>query len=251
MEIKTLEFKNYNHISIENIRKEYGFSNPSKLKPDEFNSFLSLLFSYNYHYPNPTKDKEKEILYLFSEKDALLNTTRDFGRQMIENLDGFNKEWLENLQSKTYKIFPLNNAELLDFVDFVLIDFLNIRDWEYGRVFIQNFSKLLIDTYKFDLYSNSIKKYLENDNDYLKKIGKKIIQDTIKLETHEALLLVFVLKENLFKSKMTIYDYSITNYIVKENMYKLCNKKEDFRKVINNCLSPKWFRNKGKGGPTL
>ena len=168
---------------------------------------------------------------------------------MIENLDGFKKEWFEKLQNETYQLKNIfGNSEILEFVDSALIDYMNIRNLEYGKYFIQNLTNLFSKSINLKSYSVEIKKALEKDTDYLNLIGEKIINSKIKLDTFEELLLVFVIKEYFIECKSTNYDYFLVNSIVKDNIYKINLKKVDMMRALDQGLKMKWNSGRGKGG---
>lgn len=249
MIIKALDFKEYASIPLKDIINKYKKSDSVKFTNNEFKSLLSICFSTYYHYPVLTKDNIDEVHSLRTEKDSLINITLSFGRHMIENLNSYNQESLEKLQNNTYELKTFfSNNEILDFVDSALIDYMNIRNLEYGKYFIQNLANLFSKSINLKSYSLEIKKAIEKDGDYLKLIGEKIINSKVKLEVDEQLLLVFVIKEYFFESKSSNYDYYLANSIIKENIYKINFKKEDMIKALGQSLKMKWNIGRGKGG---
>jgi hypothetical protein len=248
MEIKILDYKKHNQISLKSIFEKYDNSIPIKFNSDELKSILSIFFSLNYHYPNVTKENRIEVNHLLSEKNSLFNITRDFGRHMIENLEDFDKQWLINLESNYFQLDKLfRNQELFDFTQMALVDYMTIRNREFGKYFINEYSKIIINPVTFESSSFYIKSALEKENDSLKKIAEKIIESNANLETHESLLLVITLQEKLMNDKVSNYSYSLVSYIVKENAFELNLKVSRLKETLNKSLNFRWGKGKGRG----
>ena len=107
MIIKALDLKKYNHIKPkETVVKYYKDDNSKlvKLTSDELKSILSLIFAILYH---TTDNKEKNSIIFktaISEENPLITCTQIFGRQLIENLEGDEKEWLILLENENYEL---------------------------------------------------------------------------------------------------------------------------------------------------
>jgi translation initiation factor 2 beta subunit (eIF-2beta)/eIF-5 len=171
---------------------------------------------------------------------------------MIENLDNYYKGWLNHIEKTTFHFDKiLKNTEIINFVEMALLDFMIIRNWEFGKFFIQEFSKIIIDSTTLERNSLSIKRALEKENDYLKKIGEKILESDENLETNESLLLVITLQERIIKNTVLRYSYTLTSYIVRENALELSLKIDTYKKTLSKSLNLKWSididKGKGKG----
>jgi hypothetical protein len=254
MEIKPLVFQSYHHIKFLDIKKknieEYNSKSVS-LSEIELKSILALLFSIRYHYPNITQQQIGMADDVVSERYPITNITSKFGHQIIENLDKDNQEWLNILQDKRYllsKIFL--DSELNDFVHMALIDYMAIRKIEYGKFFLNEWSKSIIDTtgYFFDAYSKDIISALESNSNKLQLIADKIYEVNSNLKVSESLILVFTLNEYFSKSNNSEVSYAITNYIVRDNIHELNQKRSIYRTTINDVLKIRWNLNKGRGG---
>ncbi|OGS80690.1 MAG: hypothetical protein A3G95_07675 [Flavobacteria bacterium RIFCSPLOWO2_12_FULL_31_7] len=257
MVLKTLEFQKHTHIPYSVTRAKY-FSNgiitenPIQLTSDEIKSIISLFFCFKFHYPNFDDSKVPEIITILNERNLVFNITRDFGRHMIENLDNYYKGWLNHIEKTTFHFDKiLKNTEIINFVEMALLDFMIIRNWEFGKFFIQEFSKIIIDSTTLERNSLSIKRALEKENDYLKKIGEKILESDENLETNESLLLVITLQERIIKNTVLRYSYTLTSYIVRENALELSLKIDTYKKTLSKSLNLKWSididKGKGKG----
>lgn len=254
MKIKTLEYRKHNQIAYLDIRSKYFVNNvitkePIQLTSDETKSMISLLFCIKFHYPNFTDKNIDEIRIILNEKAPLFNITRDFGRHMIENLDRYYTVWLNHIEKSTFRFDNIfKNKEIIDFVEMALLDYMSIRNWEFGKFFVQEFSKIIINPITLEIRSLNIKRSLEKESNYLIKIGEKISESKANLKTHESLLLVFVLRERLMKEKIVpYYSYALTSYIVKENAFELSLKINIFKESLNRSLNFKWNKGKGRG----
>ena len=159
MELFALEFKDYNHITLKNvIDKQIKIKDQLtiKLSLDELKSVLSVFFSIQFHFNDRViqdKDLFKKVIF---EDDDLVNITRDFGRQLLENLDGFKKEELLSLANQDYDMnIIFKNDNLDDFVERNLISDMNFRSIEYGSFFLKNFSNKVLNYNEHSLNSVS------------------------------------------------------------------------------------------------
>lgn len=255
MELFALEFKDCNHITLKNvIAKQIKIKDQLaiKLSLDELKSLLSVFFSIQFHFNDRiTQDKNlyREILF---ENDNLINTTRDFGRQLLENLNGFKKEELLSLANENYDMNMIfKNYSLNDFVERNLIGDMNFRNIEYGSFFLKNFSTKILNFNEHTLNLVHINSILKNDEYPLKTIAKQITDSNSNLSTQEGLLLAFVLDEFLFKTKINAMQLGLVSSIVKENMYKLSANLNIYKDTLNKSLNKKWKLNKGMGGPGI
>ena len=107
MEIKPLEFKELNHVSYIDIRKKYEEvfnSNSVRLSEVELKSILALLFTIRFHWSEDKEQNTKMYFAVINEGIPIINTTRDFGRHLIENLDRVKQEQLKSLSNEMYEL---------------------------------------------------------------------------------------------------------------------------------------------------
>ncbi len=259
MELKTLDFKNYHHVRFDEIEKRYKEefnSEPMGLSESELKSILALLFSIQFHYPVSSNDQIEKVNDILYERHRIINLTTRFGRQMIENLDDVYLEWFNELLDRRYHLSEIiKDIELNNFVHLAVTDYMSIRKIEFGKFFLNEWSKSIIDTssYYFDSYSRNIKKYFEDNPEKIWVVAEKIEKANPSLTTREGLLLIFTLKEYFIKPNNSIVDYAITNYIVRDNIHELNLKRSVYMSTIREVLNQKWNLNKGKGkgGPRL
>ncbi|UGS21822.1 hypothetical protein [Flavobacterium cyclinae] len=251
MELFALEFKDYNHITLKNvIDKQIKIKDQLaiKLSLDELKSVLSVFFSIQFHFNDSVTQDKKLYKKVIFEDDDLVNITRDFGRQLLENLDGFKKEELLSLANQDYDMNMIfKNDNLDDFVERNLISDMNFRSIEYGRFFLKNFSTKVLNFNEHHLNSIQINDALKKDKYPLKTIAKQITDSNSNLSTQEGLLLSFVLDEYLFKTNINALQLGLVSFIVKENMYKLSDNLNIYGEVLNKSLNKKWKLNRGLG----
>mgnify|MGYP003520877444 FL=1 len=247
-----MNFK-HTHIPYFDTRAKY-FSNgiitdiPIQLTSDEIKSILSLFFCFKFHYPNFDNSKIPEINAILNERNPVFNITKDFGRHLIENLSGYYKSWLNYIEKTPFRFDKiLENKEIINFVEMALLDFMIIRNWEFGKFFIQEFSKIIIDSTTLNRNFLDIKRALEKEADYLKKIGEKIIESEDNLETNESLLLVITLQERILKNTVSLYSYTLISFTVREKAWQLSLKIDTYKKSLSKSLNFKWSIDKGKG----
>lgn len=255
MELKALEFKEYKHVKYSEIVEKHRmnfYTEPINFTIDELKSLLSILFSIHYHLPEISKGQNDNINATLYEKNDIVNITSNFGRQMIENLDTNYNEWLNSLQKESYVLSNvLIDKALTDFVNMVLIDYMVIRKFEYGKYFLNQWSKSIIDSRNLFLHFERIKNAIVNKTDPTKIIGEIIQKANKNLSIPEGLLLVFTLKEIILKPSNSFGDYALTNFIVRDNIFDLSLKKNIFKNTINESLKQRWNLDRGKGGPKL
>jgi hypothetical protein len=105
MELKVLDFKEFNHIEYKKIESKYENNpNPVTFTLDEFKSIVSLLFSVQYHTPEVSEEHLHNIAGILYEEYPIVNITSKFGRQMIENLDNDYLDWMDSLSNRSYHI---------------------------------------------------------------------------------------------------------------------------------------------------
>lgn len=258
MEYKTLEFKRHIYVPLEEIKKKHINDNNNTIKSVqlssvELKSLLSYLFAYSFHSDATVDSNNKEkALSFFTDSNEFFNISKEFGRCLIENLEGFELNWFENLLESTHNIENVNNNEKLnDFIDDVLINQIPIRQWEYGRFFLQKLFLILTVSNKWK--NNQMKIFeevgkLDKKEDNTLLIARKIQKVNTSLDNYKAFTMVFVLKEKLFKEKMTLYDYTVISQIAQQKMIHFFLKRVDLFITYNKCLDMKWNNNKGRGG---
>lgn len=273
MELKVLDFKEFSHIKYEEIESKYeNDPNPVTFTLDEFKSIVSLLFSVQYHTPEVSEEHLHNIADILYEEYPIVNITSKFGRQMIENLDNDYLEWMNSLSNKSYRISEMIfNEELNDFVHLALIDYMIIRKYEYGKFFLNEWSKLFfnLDGYSLSLNVVEIMRIFRTKEDALKMLCDKLLKKNPDLSGYEVLFLAFTFKELFYKSDKDSINYALTNYIVRDKIHELnariailklamvkeinpnniTNSKNINKKNNNDKDIDEEGLNKGKGGP--
>ena len=225
MELKVLDFKEFNHIEYKKIESKYENNpNPVTFTLDEFKSIVSLLFSVQYHTPEVSEEHLHNIAGILYEEYPIVNITSKFGRQMIENLDNDYLDWMDSLSNRSYHISEMIfNEELNDFVHLALIDYMIIRKFEYGKFFLNEWSKLFfdLDGYSLSLNVVEIMRIFRTKEDALKMLCDKLLKKNPDLSDYEVLLLAFTFKELFYKSDKDSVNYAFTNYIVRDKIHEI------------------------------
>ena len=225
MELKVLDFKEFNHIKFEEIEAKYeNDPNPVKFTLDEFKSIVSLLFSVQYHTPEVSEEHLHNIADILYEEYPIINITSKFGRQMIENLENDYLEWMNSLSNKSYRTYEMIfNEELNDFVHLALIDYMIIRKFEYGKFFLNEWSKLFfnLDGYSLSMNVAEIIGVFRTKEDAFKMLCDKLLKKNPDLSGYEVLFLAFTFKELFYKSDKDSINYALTNFIVRDKIHEL------------------------------
>lgn len=254
MQIKALEYKYFNHIPFSKIEKKYNTYSSKKtvnLTEDEFKSILSNLFTIKYLFPEFAGQINLKGFQMLNHVYFSSNITIEFGWLMIENLDRSYLNWYNELLNNSYDISNiLLDNELHDFVEQALIDYMAYRKIEYGKFFLQRYTKVILDVNNIFNYEK-IKKRIENTPKPLKLIADNIKMVNPDLSVDEYLFLMFIIKNAILKSDNAAIDYAFVNSIVKNDFFKIDNNREIYRVTINKTLNMNWEINKGRGGHKL
>ena len=238
METKVLDFKEYNHIKYDEIKKKYNDeTNPVKFTLDEFKSIVSLLFSVEFHTQNVSEEPEENIMAIIHEKYPIINITSKFVRQMIENLEDDYLDWMISLSNKSYQLSEImNNDDLFWFIDEGLLDYMIIRKFEFGSFFLNEWPKTFINLEGNSMSTNihEIKRIFNEEEDYLKIISHKILEKNPDLLEYEILLLTFTLKELFSKSDNDSVNYAVVNYMVRDKIHELNARIEKLQLALKN-----------------
>lgn len=256
MQLKKLVYKEHSHHTLSDILKKY--SNAQNFEGvsftlDELKSILSLLFSVKYHFTQSNDQTNTLNEIIIAENNHLINSTRHFGRQMIENLNPTETEWLNSLLNEKYDLLKVfRYSDLINFTEMALLDYMNYRNFEFGDFFMKRFTLEVFDYTRYNFYQNHIQSALQNEKSPLITIGAQIEKaSNNRLYTFEKLVLTLMLKENLLYQKCNSIEYGLVSYIAKEQMLNLASKKNTYKEIITNCLSQRWGINRGRRGPRL
>ncbi len=247
---KTLTIKSNTHISFAEILNRFNneginLSKPVKLHSIELKSLISILFSLLLHLPNYKFENTKQYLAILNEHNKLFKISREFGRHLLENLKDNDKNRRLELENERYLLRGiLLNEKLIQFVEEVLIDSLIIKQWEYGRFFIQKFSAIIINKTIWDFNENKINRALNNTDSDLEKIVSMFKED--KLNNFETLILAYVIKENSSSSSNTMLDYMLSSIIFKDKAFYLNQNLTKLENTITKTINRKWNRNRGR-----
>lgn len=225
--------------------------------PDELKSIISLLFAIQYH-EHDDKEKNKEVMkFILNEKHTIVNTTRQFGRLVLENLEDFKLEYLKSILVKQYYLNEiLTNNDILEFTDTVLLDYMPLRSFEYGKLFLRKFTTEVVNENEYNLNQQKIYNILKKEQQPFKKIGEQLIKaNEYSFSLQENMLLAFTLKEKLIDTRCSSLEYGLISKIAKQKIVDLVRNLAIYKKVLSKTYSLNWNlangKNKGRGGPKL
>ena len=254
MELKSLEIKRVTQISLKDIYSKYAILNefPNiKFTSDEFRSLLALKFAYSYHAP--FVDNEEELINkTYHESSLFINFTIFFGRQLITNLeDNESKKLYNYLLNREYNYNSFfNDSQIYDFVEEILINQMALRSLEYGKYFLNYFSRIIIEKdYKVDSDLKLKIESLKKSKDPLNKIVSQLEKNSKNISTPEALLLTFAIKKYLLGTKINAVEHGLVNLIARQKNLILAQNMQQYKNIINETMTMKWdlYQGKGKG----
>ncbi len=235
--LKTNEFV---HINFHDIGKKYLANyneNGKVLFTDiELKSILSLIFAYQLHLPELEKQSKEERLKFLSEQNYCFNISKDFGRLLLENLEDYKLERLNELKRQSFKLITVRNDKYLnEFVEEALIDQMNIRQWEYGKFFFKFYSNILDSS----IPHKKIKGNQSNQNSgkFWDNLYDKMVNIKEPIENYEAVLLGFYVKSKIEKQDLNMQNYLLLGSISSQKMYYLFKREQNLKQALNELLS--------------
>ena len=253
---KIFEIKNYPHIDGRAIldtkeKQGFGLDDYVSFSDTELKSILSIIYAIYLHNPE-VRETQNEIKGFLTEQNPFFNISRDFGRLLLENLEGSKLEWYQELLKAKYKLDGIfHNQELIYFVNEALISQMPIRQWEYGRFFLQQLFPILVDKFKWYNSKDHIYRSIENDENPLLKIAGMFKKSQTTLNAYENFTLIFVLKQQLLKEKITMGDYMVISQIAQHRILQLHSRRLVLKRSFNSVIKIGWSLNKGRGGPRI
>lgn len=248
MELKVLNFKEFNHVKFKDIEVKYNNDlNPVKFSLDEFKSIVSLLFSVQYHTLEASEEHLHNIEDILNEEYPIINITSIFGRQMIENLEDEDYlEWMINLSNKSYRLSEMIfDEELKNFIYLALIDYMVIRKFEYGKFFLNEWTKSFFDLVGYSMSANVVEiiEIFRTKEDPLKLLCDQLRKKNPDLSDYEVLLLAFTFKELFYKSEDDSSNYGIANFIIRDKINELNARIEVLKSAMLKEISPNGVTN--------
>lgn len=251
---KIFEIKSYPHIDggtilVTKEKQGFGLEDYVSFSDTELKSILSIIYAIYLHDPE-IRENRNEIKGFLTEQNPYFNISRGFGRILLENLEYHRLEWYQELLNAKHKLDGIfHNQELIHFVNEALISQMPIRQWEYGRFFLVELFPVLVDKFKWYNSKDHIYRSIENDENPLLKIAGMFKKSKTTLNAYENFTLIFVLKQQLLKEKITMGDYAVISQIAQHRMLQLHSRRIVLKESFNSVIKIGWNLNKGRGGP--
>lgn len=260
MDLKKLDYKKINHYRYFDTFERYfkKSEEPINLELDELKSVLSYTFAFLFHKTENEKNNKDIYMFIQSNKPNITNATLYFGRYLIENLEGFNKEWLLELQQKTYEQQNFYiNPEFVDFVHEALLDYMPARSIEYGKYFLHYFNKEMLAKSIFAEHKDTIFDFIQNDKNSFDKIVDILNKESeIIFSFDDKMLLMLTYKNNLNPNRCNQIEYGLIANIAKHNIMNIVLRNKFHIDLTNSIFKDKLKidlkrgnnNNKGRGG---
>ena len=246
-EFEVLSPKTTSYILYKDLSKEYRNSEYSVYTEQNLKSLLALTFAINLHgaYVQKLTVADKNDFYL--DSNIYFKISINFGLTLLDNLSDFKKEWFNTLLSQPHKLVGfINDPDIIDFTQEALIDQLNVRQWEFGKYFLESFSKIM-DNF---IIKQPIKSS-QSRGEFWDLMYKKM--DIIKepIENHEAVLLAFFVKKHIEKQDLNMRDYLLLGSIACQKMHLVFKRELNLKQAMREIVSLDQILAKGKrrGGP--
>lgn len=211
------------------------------------NDVLSNLFVYLIHQNNLEVGQKDTFLKVLAEKNLpMLDMAKQFAIHLINNFSDEVVQELSAIQAKGLGFENmLNNDGLIDFVEMELIDPASTyRKWEFGKFAIEHFIN--------DIQNTELEK-IKSDNEigfeeFVELFASNLDTQGTKLDDHEKLFLIVVLRHRLSENKMNIPTYDIVGSSVQRNLLGMSLRMDALKNSFRESLSLT-IKNKNRKGP--
>lgn len=240
-EFRVLNPKKTNYVPYDTLIKKYQNSEKINFQEQELKSIIAFVFALKLHNESFQKIPPEINKMFLNVTNIYLQTSIDFGLTLLDNVTGSNNKTLKMLLSKTYTNENiLLRPEFTYFTDEILFSQMNIRRWEYGRYFLENFASKMEVTKKNTLG-------IANNGDFWGVMLDKMTKIKTEIDNYEAVLLAYLLKNKLEKQELYMDDYSLLGNIAIQKMSFINKREQVLKQAINEIISLDLKLNKGKG----
>lgn len=240
-EFKVLNPKTTNYVLYDTLIKKYLNSKEITFQEQELKSIIAFVFAIKLHAESSQKIPPEINEMFLNVTNIYLQTSIDFGLTLLDNVTGSDNKTLKMLLSKNYTNENiLLKPEFSYFTDEILFSQMNIRRWEYGRCFLENFANKMEVTKKNTLG-------IANNGDFWDVMLNKMTKIKTELDNYEAVLLAYLLKNKLEKQELYMDDYSLLGNIAIQKMPFINKREQVLKQAINAIISLDLKLNKGKG----
>ena len=233
-----LEYVKYDDLKEKLVNSEFVY-----FSEQDFKSLLALSFAIELH-GNYLRELPGTDLKNFNlDSNRYFKISINFGLILLDNLSDFKKEWFSTLLSQQYRFEDFfNYTDIKEFTQEALIDQLNVRQWEYGRYFLESFSKIM-----GSLIIKQPIKSTQSSGEFWDLIYKKM--DIIKepIENYEAVLLAFFIKKHIEKQSLNMRDYFLIGNVACQKMHLIFKRELNLKQATREIVSLDQNLNKKKG----
>lgn len=242
-EFEILSPKKTIYLSNEYIRKKYANNEVIDFTEQCFKSLLALSFASDLHSAYAQKMTKADTNGFFLDSNPYFKISIDFGLTLLDNLSDFNKEWFNKLLSQSYKFEEImNNPDIIEFVQEGLIDQLNVRQWEYGKYFLESFSKFMDSS----IISKPIKS-IQNQEEFWVKMYQIMVKIKEPIEKYEPVLLAYFIKNHVEKHDLNMLDYFRLGLISSQKMPLIFKRQQNLKQALREIIALDQNLNKKKG----
>ena len=232
------EYVIYDDLKVKLVNSEFVY-----FSEQDFKSLLALSFAIELH-GNYLRELPGTDLKNFNlDSNRYFKISINFGLILLDNLSDFKKEWFSTLLSQQYRFEDFfNYTDIKEFTQEALIDQLNVRQWEYGRYFLESFSKIM-----GSLIIKQPIKSTQSSGEFWDLIYKKM--DIIKepIENYEAVLLAFFIKKHIEKQSLNMRDYFLIGNVACQKMHLIFKRELNLKQATREIVSLDQNLNKKKG----
>lgn len=217
---------------------------------DILKNLLSLLFAEAIHDLEINMlQKHVNLFHEFVNSDYF-TATREFGLILISNLEGYPLTRYYELVDTCNSVDNFRtNLKITSFVDEIMLDSMNLRQWEYGRFmltkFDSKFTNGIPENYRVP-FKDSI-----NKSNYWTKILNGLKQSNTPLLNFENLLVAQLLKSNMKVQRLNMLDYFLVGSIFMNYNYRIYKNEIAIAKAYKQIVSLSNNYRRGLGGPKL
>ena len=208
---------------------------------------ISNLFVYLIHQSNLEEAQKDTFLKVIEEKNLpMVDMAKQFAFHLINNFSDEVVQELSAIQTKELGFENmLDNDELVDFVEMELVDpTTTYRKWEFGKFAIQHFIN--------EVKSTEFEKIKGDDDistkEFVESFASNLDTQATKLDDHEKLFLIVVIRHKLSKNILNIATYDLMGSFMQRNLLGMSLRMDILKNSFRESLSLT-IKNQNRKGP--